>query len=176
MDHFLVMLPLNDRKRAAFYSKIGRPRLLCNLFLTLFLLFCSLTLCTFQILLLMSGNVYPNPRPAPTYPCLICSKNVTWRGKSVQCTICLQLVHFCCTTVSATQFNSIGSSYFWSCPTYSSTRYTSPVIPRPADSTSNIVITPLIPWIWNPFDLNSLVLQRCPPHQTGWVLHPLILS
>ena len=35
------------------------------------------------LLLLMSGNVHPNP--GSIFPCSVCAGNVTWRGKSVQC-------------------------------------------------------------------------------------------
>ena len=70
--------PLNDRRRIArSLFKIG-----------LFSLFSCLSLARLLILLLllMSGNVHPNP--CPVFPCLVCAGNVTWRGKSVQGCTC----------------------------------------------------------------------------------------
>ena len=80
---FSLCYPLNDRSRAAHSSfKVGR----------LFSLFSCPTLALFRILilflLLMSGNVHPNP--GPIFPCSVCAVNVTWRGKSVQCCTCFK--------------------------------------------------------------------------------------
>ena len=85
---FLLCCPLNDRRRAAHsIYKIGR-------LFSLFLLSC-LTLALLRLLilflLLMSGNVHPNP--GPIFPCSVCAGNVTWQGKSVQCCACSKWVH-----------------------------------------------------------------------------------
>ena len=90
---FSLCCPPNDRRRAAhsFYI-IGR-------LLSLFLFSCpSLALLCLLILLLllMSGNVHPNP--GTTFPCSVCTRNVTWRGKSVQCCTCSKWVHLRCST------------------------------------------------------------------------------
>ena len=67
---------LNYRRRAArSFFKIGR---LSSLFSCLSL---ALPRLLILILLLMSGNVYPNP--GPVSPCSVCARNVTWRGRSV---------------------------------------------------------------------------------------------
>ena len=42
----------------------------------------------------MSGNVHSNP--GPIFPCSVCTGNVTWRGKSVQCCACSKWVHLRC--------------------------------------------------------------------------------
>ena len=139
---FWFCCPLNDRRRAALFSKTGRP----HLFL-LGLLLCALSYCTIRLLLLMSGNVHPNPGPPPTYPCPVCTRNVTWRGRSVQCTTCSQWVHFRCSSLSTTEFKSLGPGHSWSCPKCSSTRYNSSVINGPVDS-NPITVTP-------PSDSNS---------------------
>ena len=79
---FSLCCPLNDRRRAAHsIYKIGR-------LFSLFLFSCpSLALLRLLILLLlMSGNVHPNP--GPIFPCSVCAGNVTWQGKSVQCCTC----------------------------------------------------------------------------------------
>ena len=76
---FSLCYPLNDRRRAAHsIFKIGR-------LFSLFLFSCpSLALLRLLILLLllMSGNVYPNP--GLIFPCSVCAGNVTWRSKSAQ--------------------------------------------------------------------------------------------
>ena len=87
-----AMLPLNDRRRAAnSFFKIGR-------LYSLFLFSCpSLALLRLLIilLLLMSGNIHPNP--CPIFACSVCAGNVTWQGKSVQCCACSKWVHLRCT-------------------------------------------------------------------------------
>ena len=62
----------------------------------------------------MSGNVYPNP--GPIFPCSVCTGNVTWRGKSVQCCTCSKWVHLRCSQLSLSKFRALGSSHSWSSP------------------------------------------------------------
>ena len=107
---FSLCCPLNDRRRAAHsIFKIGR-------LFSLFLLSC-LTLALLRLLILllmMSGNVHPNP--GPIFPCSVCAGNVTWRGKSVQCCACSKWVHLRCSQLSLSNFRALGSSHSWSCP------------------------------------------------------------
>ena len=138
------MLPLNDRRRAAHnFFKIGR-------LFSLFLFSCpSLALLCLLILLLllMSGNLHPNP--GPIFPCSVCTGNVTWRGKSVQCCACCKWVHLRCSQLSLSQFRALGSSHSWSCPpsriavtpsSDSSDMYTSTVQSRP--DSANAALSP----------------------------------
>ena len=70
---FSSCCPLNNCKRAAHsFLKIGR-------------------LCSLARLLLMSGNVHPNP--VSIFTCSVCAENVIWRGRSVQCCTCSKWVH-----------------------------------------------------------------------------------
>ena len=62
----------------------------------------------------MSGNVHPNP--GPIFPCSVCARNVTWRGKLVQCCTCFKWVHLRCSQLSLSKFRALGSSHSWSCP------------------------------------------------------------
>ena len=62
----------------------------------------------------MSGNVHPNP--GPIFPCSVCTGNVTWWGKSVQCCACSKWVHLRCSQLSLSEFRALGSSHSWSCP------------------------------------------------------------
>ena len=101
---FSLCCPLNDCRRAAHsIYKIGR-------LFSLFLFSCP-TLAL--LLLLMSGNVHPNP--GPIFPCSVCTGNVTWRGKSVQCCTCSKWVHLRCSQLSLSKFRALGSSHSWSC-------------------------------------------------------------
>ena len=104
---FSLCCPLNDRRRAAHsIYKIG-----C---LFSFFLFSCPTLALLRLLLLlMSGNVYPNP--GPIFPCSVCAGNVTWRGKLVQCCTCSKWVHLRCSQLSLFNFRALGSSHSWSC-------------------------------------------------------------
>ena len=66
------------------------------------------------LLLLMSGNVHPNP--GPIFPCSVCAGNVIWWGKPVQCCTCSKWVPLRCSQLSLSNFRALGSSHFWSCP------------------------------------------------------------
>ena len=80
-NHFFPCCPLNDCKRAArCLFEIGG---LFSLFSCL-----SLTYLLILFLLLMSGNVHPNI--GPVFACLMCTGNVTWRGRSVKCCACFK--------------------------------------------------------------------------------------
>ena len=89
--HFSLCCLLNDRSREAHsFFKIG------HLFSLSFFSCPSLAFLGLLILLLllMSGNVHPNP--GPIFLCSVCAGNVTWRGKSVQCCACSKWVHLKC--------------------------------------------------------------------------------
>ena len=106
---FSICCPLNDCRRAAHsIYKIGR-------LFSLFPLSCP-TLALFRLLilllLLMSGNVHPNP--GPIFPCSVCPVNVIWRGKSVQCCTCSKWAHLRCSQLSLSKFRALGSSHSWS--------------------------------------------------------------
>ena len=97
---------LNDRRRVA-----------CSLFkIGLSSLFSCLSLARLLILLLllMSGNVHPNP--CPVFPFSVCAGNVTTRSKSVQCCACSNWVHLKCSLLSFSRFRTFGRSHSWSCP------------------------------------------------------------
>ena len=73
-------------------------------------------------LLLISGNVHPNPgpisnHPHPRYPCSICHLDV---GRdSLQCSACLKWVHFLCSSLTRADFRTIcaaGTTVGWRCP------------------------------------------------------------
>ena len=90
---FSLCCLLNDRRRAAHsFLKIG----------------CLFSLARL-LLLLMSGNVHPNP--GPIFPCSVCAGNVTWRGKSVQCCTCSKWVHLRCSQLSLSKFRTLNSSH-----------------------------------------------------------------
>ena len=103
---FLPCSPLNYRRRVA-----------CSLFeIGLSSLYSCLSLDCLLILLLllMSGNVHPNP--CSVFPCLVCAGNVTWQGRSVQCCTCSNWVHLKCSLLSFSRFRTLGSSHSWSFP------------------------------------------------------------
>ena len=73
-------------------------------------------------LLLISGNVHPNPGPIsnhlhPRYPCSICHLD---EGRdSLQCSACLKWVHFLCSSLTRADFRTIcatGTAVSWRCP------------------------------------------------------------
>ena len=76
----------------------------------LFSLFSFLSLACLLILL-MSSNVHPNP--CLVFPCLVCTGNVTWRCRSVQCCTCSNWVHLKCSLLSFSKLRTLGSSHSW---------------------------------------------------------------
>ena len=62
----------------------------------------------------MSANVHPNL--GPIFPCSVCTRNVTWRGRSVQRCTCSKWVHLRCSLISFSRFKTLDSSHSWSCP------------------------------------------------------------
>ena len=115
---FSLCCPLNDRSRVAHsFFKIGR----------MFFLFSCLSLARLGLLilllLLMSGNVHPNPDSI--FPYSVCAGNVTWWSKSVQCCTCSKWVHPRCSQLFLSKFRTLGSSHSWSCSScYAPTRNT----------------------------------------------------
>ena len=98
---FSLCCPVNNRRRAAHsFFKIG------PLF-SLFLFSCP-SLALLRLLLLMSGNVHPNP--GPIFSCSVCAGNVTWWG---QVSAMLRLLQMGPSKVLTTLIQ-IQSS--WSCP------------------------------------------------------------
>ena len=138
---FSLCCPLNDCRRAAHsFLKIG-----C--LFSHFPFSCSSLALLRLLILLMSGNVHPNP--GPISPCSVCTGNVTWRGKSVQCCACSKWVHLRCSQLSSSKFRALGSSHSWSCPhcrntvtpsSDSSDMYTSTVQSSP--SSANAALSP----------------------------------
>ena len=141
---FSLCCPLNDRRRAAHsFFKIGR------LFFLFSCAFFALLRLLILILLLMSGNVHLNP--GPIFSCSVCTGNVTWRGKSVQCCACSKWVHLRCSQLSLSKFRALCSSHSWSCSpcrftvtpsSDSSDMYTSTVQSSPASANAALLPHP----------------------------------
>ena len=101
---FFAVLPLNDCRRTAYsLFKIG-----------LFFLFSCLSLTHLLILLPMIVNVHSNP--CPVFPWSVCTGNVIWRGRSVQCCTCSNWVYLKCSLHSFSRFRALGSTHSWSWP------------------------------------------------------------
>ena len=101
---FFAMLPLNDQQRAA--HSFFKDGFLSSPFSCISLARLRLLIL---VLLLMSGNVHSNP--GPIFPCSVCSGNLTWRDRSVQCCTCSKWVHLGCSLLSLSKFKTLGSSH-----------------------------------------------------------------
>ena len=64
------------------------------------------------LLLLIIGNVHPNP--GRVFSCLMCAENVPWRGRPLQCCICSKWVHLGCSLLSFSKFKTLSRSHSWS--------------------------------------------------------------
>ena len=67
-----------------------------------------------SMLLLISGDIHPNPGPID--PCSVCSRRVTWGNRSIQCTNCSLWVHLSCSGLSPADFRKISPGHSWTCP------------------------------------------------------------
>ena len=65
------------------------------------------------MLLLISGDIHPNPGPID--PCSVCSRRVTWGKRSVQCPTVLW-VHLSWSGLSPADFRKISPGHSWTCP------------------------------------------------------------
>ena len=156
--HFFAMLPPEGQHTAS--SKA----IACSHF------FFSLALLRLLILLLllMSGNVHPNP--GPIFPCSVCARNVTWRGKSVQCCACSKWVHLRCSQLSLSNFRALGSSHSWSCPPCRNT------VTPPSSGTYTSTVES------GPFSANAALLPHprlrtsYPPSYISFHHRPLLLA
>ena len=174
---FSLCCPLNDRRRAAHsIFKIGR-------LFSLFLLSCpslALPRLLILLLLLMSGNVHPYP--GPIFPCSVCTGNVTWRGKSVQCCACSKWVHLRCSQLSLSKFRTLGSSHSWSCPSCrntvapssdSSDTYTSTVQSGPPSANAALSPHPRLQTSYPP-SARYISSPSAPPHHRTTLLAVLL--
>ena len=106
-NHFLPCFPLNDRDGAVrSLFEIGR---LSSLFSCL-----SLARLLILLLLLMSGNVHPNP--GPVFPYSVRAGNVTWRGRLGQCSFFSKWAQLRCLLLFFSRFKTLGCSHCWSFP------------------------------------------------------------
>ena len=123
----------------AFLNPIDRPPTSFTLFRTTFLShsfhpkplhysFHPLLILIFM-LLLISGDIHPNPGPID--PCSVYSRRVTWGNRSVQCTNCSLWVHLSCSGLSPTDFRKISPGHSWTCPMCPSSSQPLPSLSHP---------------------------------------------
>ena len=156
-DVFCPRCPLSGHRAAAFpIDRLSTNQVspLCRLLILL--------------LLLMGGNIHPNP--GPNFPCAVCAGPVTWRHKSIQCVTCSLWVHLRCSGITLTRFRSMSATHSWSCPVCvgpSTMHQSSPASSSPACnlnpsslSTPSRTIMPTSP---HTYAGNSLPLANPPP-------------
>ena len=99
----------------------------------------------------MSGNIHHNP--GPIFTCSVCTGNVTWWGKSVQCCTCSKRFHLRCSQLFLSTFRTLDRSHSWSCvPTCntvtlssdSSDTYTSAVQSSPSSANATLLPHPCL--------------------------------
>ena len=125
-------------------------------------------------LLLISGNVHPNPgliriNPRPGYPCSICHLDV---GRdSLQCSTCLKWVHFHCSSLIHADFRTIcatGTAVGWRCPaccpqsqTGSPTQTNSPCYDACVPSSLSPRVPPTTTWLLSTVSPSGPPCYRC---------------
>ena len=76
-----------------------------------------LTILALHTIMLLAGDVEPNPGPSQTAPCLICDKGVSWRSKALQCDGCNRWLHARCIAIDNRTFTTLQNNPDpWLCP------------------------------------------------------------
>ena len=92
------------------------------------------------MLLLISGDIHPNPGPID--PCSVCSRRVTWGNRSVQCTNCSLWVHLPCSGLSPADFRKISPGHSWTCPMCPSSSQPLPSLSHPNPVSLSFSVSP----------------------------------
>ena len=149
---FFAMLPSERPQKCSSFCKISR---LSSLFSCLFHARLRLLIL---VLLLMSGNVHPNP--GAIFPCSVRAENATWRGNSVQCCTCSKWVHLRCSLLSLSKFRTLGSSHSWSYPPLPCC---TPACNTVTSSTVIPTVTPHCNAVTSPSDSSGIYTSTVPP-------------
>ena len=125
------------------------------------------------MLLLISGDIHPNPGPIDT--CFIFSRRVTWGNRSVQCTNCSLWVHLSCSGLFPADFRKISPGHSWTCPMFPSSSQLPPSLlhPNPVPSFIN---TPNPPSLL--INTHKTISSKINPHlktTTNLLDHPRLL-
>ena len=94
------------------------------------------------LMLLISGDIHPNPGPIDS--CSVCFHRVTWKNRSVQCTNCSLWVHLSCSGLSPADFDKISPGHSWTCPLCPSSSQPLPSLLHP-NPVSSSIHTPNLP-------------------------------
>ncbi len=105
--------------------------------------------CAFLPLLLLAGDVHPNPGPRhPKFPCSSCSKAVKNNDQALCCDRCDRWIHSACCGMSAATYGSFqNSSFSWLCPScglpsFNSSYFDSSILSETNNSFSVLNSTP----------------------------------
>ena len=132
--YFAVLPPERPQKSSTKLFEIGRSFSLFSCFS-----FASLLI----LLLLMSRKVHPNP--GPVFPCSGCARNVTWRGRSVQCSTCSKWIQLRCSLLFFSRFKTLSSSHSWSCTPWCVPASSGDPTPTKAVTSSSSLYTSTVP-------------------------------
>ena len=94
------------------------------------------------MLLLISGDIHPNPGPIDS--CSVCSRRVTWGNRSVRFTNCSLWVHLSCSGLSPADFRKIFPGHSWTCPMCPSFSQPLPSLSHPNPVSSSFSVSPSI--------------------------------
>ena len=93
-------------------------------------------------MLLLSGDIHPNPGPIDL--CSVYSCRVTWGNRSIQCTNCFLWVHLSCSGLSPADFRKISPGHSWTCPMCPFSSQPLPSLSHPNPVSSSFSISPSI--------------------------------
>ena len=93
-----------------------------------------------SMLLLISGDIHPNPGPIDL--CSVLSRRVTWGNRSIQCTNCSLWVHLSCSGLSPADFRKISLGHSWTCPMCPSSSQPLPSLSHSNPISSSFSVSP----------------------------------
>ena len=114
-----------------------------------------------SMLLLISGDIHPNPGPID--PCSVCSRRVTWGNRSIQCTGCSLWVHLSCSGLSPADFRKISPGHSWTCPMC------------PSSSQPPLPLTLQIPHLHSQTTTKPYLQKLNPPPKQPQIIPPIFL-
>ena len=94
----------------------------------------------------------------PIFPCSVCTVNVPWRVRSVQCCTCSKWVHLRCSLLSFSRFKTLGSSHSWSCPPWCTPASSGVSTPNNSLGSSSLYTSTIQTGLFGP----PLLMQRSP--------------
>ena len=112
----------------------------------------------------MSTSFHSNP--GPIFPCLVCVRNVTWKGRSLQCSTCSKWIHLRCSLLSS-RWKTLGISHSWRCLPCCVSAY-SDGFSKPKPGSWTIDFSIIFDFVWHPALFRTLISAGLSSYFACW--------